>query len=111
MRYITTVGMVNGVALEALIPRLQAPYSRLRTMEEQETLDTRITVLYKAWSNCQFFARSCNVMASLRVGVITFDWYPYEPRALRLAEAAANAGYEVDVICLRQPHEKGYAVH
>ena len=50
-------------------------------------------------------------MASLRVGVITFDWYPYEPRALRLAEAAANAGYEVDVICLRQPHEKGYAVH
>src|SRR5436305_853348 len=50
-------------------------------------------------------------MASLHVGVITFDWYPYEPRALRLAEAAANAGYEVDVICLRQPHEKGYAVH
>jgi glycosyltransferase involved in cell wall biosynthesis len=50
-------------------------------------------------------------MASLRVGVITFDWYPYEPRALRLAETAANAGYEVDVICLRQPNERGYGVH
>lgn len=50
-------------------------------------------------------------MASLRVGVITFDWYPYEPRALRLAEAALNAGYEVDVICLRQPDERGYEVY
>ncbi len=50
-------------------------------------------------------------MASLRAGVITFDWYPYEPRALRLAETATNAGYEVDVICLRQPHERGYGVH
>ncbi len=50
-------------------------------------------------------------MASLRVGVITFDWYPYEPRALRLAETATNAGYEVDVICLRQPGERGYGAH
>ena len=50
-------------------------------------------------------------MVSLRVGVITFDWYPYEPRALRLAEAAENAEYEVDVICLRQADEKDHEVH
>lgn len=50
-------------------------------------------------------------MASVRVAAITFDWYPYEPRALRLAEAAANAGYEVDVICLRRPGESGSEVH
>src|SRR6266566_3241724 len=50
-------------------------------------------------------------MASIRVAAISFDWYPYEPRALRLAETAANAGYEVDVICLRQPGERGNGVH
>jgi glycosyltransferase involved in cell wall biosynthesis len=50
-------------------------------------------------------------MASVRVAVITFDQYPYEPRALRLAEAAAKAEYEVDVICLRQADEKDYEVH
>ena len=50
-------------------------------------------------------------MSSIRVGVITFDWYPYEPRALRLAEAAQNAACEVDVICLRQADEKKHEVH
>ncbi len=50
-------------------------------------------------------------MASVRVAVITFDQYPYEPRALRLAEAAAKAEYEVDVICLRQADEKDYEVY
>lgn len=45
-------------------------------------------------------------MQPIRVGVITFDWYPYEPRALRLTRAAANAGYAVDVICTRKSHEK-----
>jgi glycosyltransferase involved in cell wall biosynthesis len=50
-------------------------------------------------------------MKSLHIGTITFDWYPYEVRSLRLAEAAANAGYNVDVICLRQPGERGYEVY
>lgn len=50
-------------------------------------------------------------MSSLRVGTITFDWYPYEVRALRTAEAGVDAGYEVDVICLRQPGMKSYEVH
>lgn len=49
--------------------------------------------------------------ASLRVCTITFDWYPYEVRALRMAEAAADAGYDVDVICLRQPEEPRYEVY
>jgi glycosyltransferase involved in cell wall biosynthesis len=47
-------------------------------------------------------------MSSIRVGVITFDWYPFDPRVRRLAEAAADAGYAVDVICLRQPGEKRF---
>ncbi len=50
-------------------------------------------------------------MPSIRVAVITFDRYPFEPRALRLAEAAASAVNEVDVICLCQPGEKSYEVH
>lgn len=48
---------------------------------------------------------------SLHVCTITFDWYPYEVRALRMAEAAADAGYDVDVICLRQPDEPRYEVY
>lgn len=45
-------------------------------------------------------------MQPIRVGVITFDWYPYEPRALRLIRAAADAGYTVDVICTHKFREK-----
>ncbi len=44
-------------------------------------------------------------MQPVRVGVITFDWYPFEARALRLTRAAADAGYLVDVICPRKAHE------
>lgn len=50
-------------------------------------------------------------MSGLRVGFITFDLYPYEVRSLRLTEAAVDAGYSVDVICLRKPGEKNFAVH
>ena len=50
------------------------------------------------------------MISSLHVGAITFDWYPFHPRVRRLTEAAADAGYAVDVICLRQPHEKRYEV-
>ncbi len=39
-------------------------------------------------------------MKRLRIAVIIFDPYPYEIRAQRLAEAAADAGVEVDAICL-----------
>ena len=50
-------------------------------------------------------------MASLHVGTISYDWYPFEPRALREAEAAAHAGHQVDVICLRLSHEKKHEVY
>ena len=49
-------------------------------------------------------------MASLRVCTITFDWYPFEVRALRMAEAAADAGYDVDVICLGKRGERRHEV-
>src|SRR5947207_1094234 len=57
-----------------------------------------------------FYRRDYILMASLRIATITFDWYPYEVRALRTAQAAASAGYEMDIICLRQPQEKSYEV-
>ena len=49
-------------------------------------------------------------MSTLHIGTITFDWYFVDGRVIRLVEAAADAGYRVDVICLRQPHEKSYEV-
>ena len=49
-------------------------------------------------------------MAMLRLGMIGFDWYPYNTRDIRFVRAAVDAGYVVDVICLRRPHEKGYEV-
>ncbi len=50
-------------------------------------------------------------MSSLHVGTIAYDWYPFEPRALRQAEAAARAGHRVDVICLCRPHERKHEVY
>lgn len=50
------------------------------------------------------------VMSMIRVGTITFDWYPFDPLVRRLAEAAVDGGCSVDVICLRQPNEKSYEV-
>ena len=50
-------------------------------------------------------------MTLLHVGMISFDWYPFEVRSLREAEAAASAGHRVDFICLRQPHEKKQEIY
>jgi glycosyltransferase involved in cell wall biosynthesis len=47
-------------------------------------------------------------MTQMRVCSITYDFYPYDIRVRRMAEAAADAGYEVRVICLR---DKGEASH
>ena len=44
-------------------------------------------------------------MAGIRVAGVTYDYYPYDARALRLAEAAADAGFEMDMICLRKSGE------
>jgi len=49
-------------------------------------------------------------MLPIRIGTITFDWYPDDARVHRLVEAALDAGYAVDVICLKQPGEKRYQV-
>ena len=45
-------------------------------------------------------------MPPLRVAAITYDYYPFEMRALRLSEAAADAGYDVHVFAPRQPNER-----
>ncbi|WIG59199.1 MAG: hypothetical protein OJF49_001946 [Ktedonobacterales bacterium] len=42
---------------------------------------------------------------TIRVAAVTFDYYPFDVRVRRLAEAAADAGYDMDVICLREPGE------
>lgn len=49
-------------------------------------------------------------MSALRICTITFDFFPFEPRVLRLVQAAVNAGYRMDVICLHQPGEKHFEV-
>lgn len=49
-------------------------------------------------------------MSSMHIGTITYDCYLVEPRVTRLVEVAADAGCKVDVICLRQPHQKRYEV-
>lgn len=42
---------------------------------------------------------------TVRVLSITYDYYPFDVRVRRMAEAAVDAGYEVDVLCLRQEGE------
>jgi glycosyltransferase involved in cell wall biosynthesis len=49
-------------------------------------------------------------MLSCRLCVITFDWYPCEPRVHRLSDTAAALGCDVDVICLLRPGEARYEV-
>ncbi len=44
----------------------------------------------------------------LRVAAVTYDYYPFDIRVRRLAEATADAGYDMDVICLR---DTGEAAH
>lgn len=50
-------------------------------------------------------------MSSVRVAAITYDRYPFEPRAQREAEAAAAAGNVVDVICVRGPGQKRFDIY
>ena len=50
------------------------------------------------------------VMSTIRVATITFDFYPFDPLVRRIAGAAIDGGYSVDVICLRQPGEPRYEI-
>ena len=50
-------------------------------------------------------------MSTLHMGTIAFDCYPDHPRLRLLCEAAADAGYDVDVICpLKTLDDKRYEV-
>ncbi len=49
-------------------------------------------------------------MSTIRVGTITYDWFPFDPLVQRIANAAMDGGYEMDIICVRQPEEKSYEV-
>lgn len=44
-------------------------------------------------------------MTTPRVVSLTYDFYPYDIRVRRLAEAAIAGGYAAEVICLREPGE------
>src|SRR5437879_7473585 len=50
-------------------------------------------------------------MSAVRVGTVTFDWYPFDPLVRRISEAAVDGGDEVDVICLRQESEQKSEVY
>lgn len=47
-------------------------------------------------------------MSTIRVAAVTFDFYPFDPLVRRIAGAAIDGGYSVDVICLRQTGEPRY---
>lgn len=49
-------------------------------------------------------------MTTLRVAAITYDYYPFDIRVRRMAEAAVDAGYEMRVICLRDTGESAHEV-
>jgi len=50
-------------------------------------------------------------MPSIRICVVMYDPYFFEGTARRLAEAARDAGYSVDVICTHRSDEKRYEVY
>jgi glycosyltransferase involved in cell wall biosynthesis len=50
-------------------------------------------------------------MVRKRVLMITHSYYPQDPRVRREAEALVDAGFGVDVLCLRKPGERARAVH
>ena len=49
-------------------------------------------------------------MRPIRIVSITYDFYPFDIRVRRMAEAAADAGYEMHVICLRDTGEAAHEV-
>jgi glycosyltransferase involved in cell wall biosynthesis len=50
-------------------------------------------------------------LVKARVASVTYDYYPFDIRVRRLAEAAVDAGHEMDVICLRQENEAAREVY
>jgi glycosyltransferase involved in cell wall biosynthesis len=50
-------------------------------------------------------------VARTRVASVTYDYYPFDVRVRRLAEAAVDAGHEMDVICIRQEGEAAHETY
>jgi glycosyltransferase involved in cell wall biosynthesis len=50
-------------------------------------------------------------MSELRVGAIAYDYYPFDTRVRRMAEAARDAGFETHVICLKDHGEPAHEVY
>ena len=48
-------------------------------------------------------------MRTSRIGMLVHGYYPIDPRVRREAEALANAGYDLDVVCLRRAGRNGQA--
>ncbi|HEV7129370.1 MAG TPA: glycosyltransferase family 4 protein [Ktedonobacterales bacterium] len=49
-------------------------------------------------------------MSRLRIVAVAFDYYPFDIRVRRMAEAAADAGHEMHIICLRARSEAPHAL-
>lgn len=49
-------------------------------------------------------------MSTIHVAAVTFDWYPFDPLVRRIAGAAIDGGYSVDVVCLRRSGEPRYEI-
>ncbi len=47
----------------------------------------------------------------LHVLTVTYDYYPFDVTTRRLAEASVAAGYEVDVLCIRQQGEAAFETY
>jgi len=42
------------------------------------------------------------------IGMVVFSYFPFDPRVRREAEALANEGYNIDILCLKGPHQKEF---
>ncbi len=49
-------------------------------------------------------------MPTIRIAMVSFDWYPADPLVRRMSEAALDAGFEVDVFCLRTKGERPFEI-
>jgi hypothetical protein len=47
-------------------------------------------------------------MSTIRVAAVTFDWYLFDSLVRRIAGAAIDGRYSVDVICLHQSGDQTY---
>lgn len=92
-------------------PRSQVVKHLPNAGEKATLANIAVSLAQRARKVCVSMEGVVFAMQPVRVGVITFDWYPFEVRALRLTRAAADAGHPVDVICTRKAHEKFHEIY